>query len=153
MHLSHHLIQCRFHKMPVTWRDRQVCHPLLSVHHTTVMKHILQWSWTNAHVIGLPQGSTCGPTRGIVKCMEQSWQFPPGVRSFCETKSPGQIFLAKKPCHILHWTCKQQFWAEDDFGDSVSLCPRSGQTGQFSWKQQQFIHAHVWVRTLELTDN
>ena len=36
-----------------------------------------------------PGGKSPGPTRGIVKWVEQSWGFPPGVGEFNKTKSPG----------------------------------------------------------------
>ena len=71
--------------------------------------------------------------------------------NFLRQSPPVKFFSAKNPRHIplIHRTCKQQFCAEDDFGE-VSLCPRSWQTGQFSWKQQQFnirscLSAHLLV--------
>ena len=45
-----------------------------------------------AHAIGLPQGSTPGSTKRILKCMERSWQLPPRWGSFCE--SPLVRFLS-----------------------------------------------------------
>ena len=56
--------------------------------------------------ISLSQGLNPRPTRGIVKHMEQSWQFPSGVGWFCETNSPGQIFLSRKSLsYPPNWTC------------------------------------------------
>ena len=37
-----------------------------------------------------------GPTRGIVKWVEQSWGFPPGVGEFNKTKSPGSSASQRK---------------------------------------------------------
>ena len=51
---------------------------------------------TYAHVIGLPRGWTPGPTRGIVKWVEQSSGFPSGVVEFNKTMSPGQVVINEK---------------------------------------------------------
>ena len=51
---------------------------------------------TYAHVIGLPRGWTPGPTRGIVKWVEQSSGFPSGVVEFNKTMSPGSSGYQRK---------------------------------------------------------
>ena len=48
---------------------------------------------TNAHVIGLPLGWDHGPTKRIVKWLEQKREFLAGVGEFNKTILQGQVMV------------------------------------------------------------